>query len=208
MHVTRSKGGSAVITKQIEIQLFSYEELSERAREHVREMMEPQHDWWEFVYEDWKEKLGALGFEDVEINFSGFWNQGDGASFTASVDLEKWIKAGKQGNQYRLTLNAIGRGDVDSTVGIKRTSSHYYHYSTVSCESIQSYADLSPILEGQLEAIAEGITEHVRDLSKEIYRDLEAEYEGLTSEDYIAEECKEMQWLFLASGRLHGSAFD
>lgn len=194
-----------MITKQVEIKLFSYDELSEKARERVRELMEPQHDWWDFVYEGWQEKLAALGYSDVEIQFSGFWSQGDGASFTASVNLEEWIKANKYGNRFRLTLNAIRREYVDSVAKVIRTSSHYLHYNTVKCDDISftwACEDISSKVEDQLETIREWITEEVREKSKEIYRDLEAEYNGLTSEEYIREECTELEYLFYSSGRL------
>jgi hypothetical protein len=35
--------------------------------------------------------LDQVGFEDAKIAFSGFWNQGDGASFSAFVDLDKLV---------------------------------------------------------------------------------------------------------------------
>jgi hypothetical protein len=52
-----------------------------------------EHDWWEYDYELWTKALAEIGFEEVEIRFSGFWCQGDGASFTSKcVDLEKLTK--------------------------------------------------------------------------------------------------------------------
>ncbi len=51
------------------------------------------HDWYEFTVSDWKEKLATLGYlGEIEINFSGFSSQGDGASFTCrSIDVREWI---------------------------------------------------------------------------------------------------------------------
>lgn len=48
-------------------------------------------NWWENVYELWKAMLKSIGFQSPDIRFSGFWSQGDGASFTANVDTEKLI---------------------------------------------------------------------------------------------------------------------
>ena len=45
------------------------------------------HDWWEYVFDLWKKALDQIGFENAKITFSGFWSQGDGASFTANVDV-------------------------------------------------------------------------------------------------------------------------
>ena len=44
-------------------------------------------DWWEYIFELWKKALDQIGFENAAIAFSGFWSQGDGASFTASVNV-------------------------------------------------------------------------------------------------------------------------
>lgn len=45
------------------------------------------YDWWEYIFELWKKALDQIGFENAAIAFSGFWSQGDGASFTASVNV-------------------------------------------------------------------------------------------------------------------------
>lgn len=63
----------------------------ETARQWLREAA-TDHDWWEDVYKTWTDALEQIGFINPEIAFSGFWSQGDGASFTCRyVDLEKLI---------------------------------------------------------------------------------------------------------------------
>ena len=42
-------------------------------------------DWYDYVYELWKTALAQIGFGEVDISFSGFSSQGDGASFTAPL---------------------------------------------------------------------------------------------------------------------------
>lgn len=44
-----------------------------------------QNEWYDFIYDDWKETLENAGFINPEIHFSGFWSQGDGACFDAAV---------------------------------------------------------------------------------------------------------------------------
>ena len=39
-------------------------------------------EWSEWIVEQIIEELEGMGFVGVEVNFSGFWSQGDGASFT------------------------------------------------------------------------------------------------------------------------------
>jgi hypothetical protein len=57
----------------------------EKALEWIRED-EPHDDWYD--YELWGQALEQVGFTNAEINFTGFWSQGDGASFTSGLDLE------------------------------------------------------------------------------------------------------------------------
>jgi hypothetical protein len=62
----------------------------ERARSWLQEA-NTDHDWCSYVLELWEQALDQIGFEDAKIAFRGFWSQGDGASFTASVDLHKLV---------------------------------------------------------------------------------------------------------------------
>ena len=75
-----------------------YTQLTPEAQEKARE-------WWvqadlesgdnsysEPVMAEWRWLLDSKGFHNVEINYSGFWSQGDGASFTArGIDFKKYF---------------------------------------------------------------------------------------------------------------------
>lgn len=67
------------------------EKAVQRAREWLIEG-QTDHAWWEYLEEMWRDALDQIGFTDAEISFSGFWSQGDGASFTASVDVERLVE--------------------------------------------------------------------------------------------------------------------
>jgi len=79
------------ITK--EVTLYTFKELvdlekvgtlkraCERARAWLQEG-QTDHDWWDHTYDTWKSALAQIGFDNADISFSGFWSQGDGASFT------------------------------------------------------------------------------------------------------------------------------
>jgi len=82
------------ITKTV----YTYAELRElgdpQAIERARQWLadgQTDHDWYGYEYDLWKTALAQIGFEHAEIEFSGFGSQGDGASFTASVNLTKLI---------------------------------------------------------------------------------------------------------------------
>jgi hypothetical protein len=62
----------------------------ERARSWLQDAA-TDFDWYSSVLNFWENALDPIGFEDAKISFSGFWSQGDGASFTATVDLDKLV---------------------------------------------------------------------------------------------------------------------
>jgi hypothetical protein len=64
---------------------LKFNELNDEQKEKVIENnrdINTDYEWWQFTKEDFHAQLDILGFYDVESYFSGFWSQGDGASFT------------------------------------------------------------------------------------------------------------------------------
>lgn len=185
--------------------------------EKVEMLVEHYHDfnihdrWYELTTEHWQEKLNDEGFEDAEISLSGFWSQGDGASFTCpSIDVRKFIKAhlkevlnGHVSNIF--DLRAFLHGDTSHPYGefefdcsIERTSFHNYcHENTISAEweaHLYEYdpynnpeADENELVYFLGQTLGPWIEDRARDLSREIYSNLEDEYEYLTSEEAIIE---------------------
>lgn len=75
---------------------FQLAQLDDRAKERARNWYREgglDYDWWEYTIDEWKTELEDMGFDGVDINFSGFSSQGDGASFTAKrFDFLKWAE--------------------------------------------------------------------------------------------------------------------
>jgi hypothetical protein len=69
-----------------------FKDLSEeRKMEIVSDHM--GDSWYEEVEADFVGKLREFGFEEAEIAFSGFWSQGDGASFTCNrIDVSLFLE--------------------------------------------------------------------------------------------------------------------
>ena len=83
----------------IETVVYGIDELSDRAKDAARSWYRQVglHDeWYDFVYEDFETICRILGVtlatspvrlygggtrDEPQVNFTGFWNQGDGASF-------------------------------------------------------------------------------------------------------------------------------
>lgn len=137
------------------------------------------HEWSEHMIEDRTKILECLGFRKVRIEFSGFSCQGDGACFTGQFDvpktkqeLKKRIKAVKD-FAPNFDLHGFGMltvaGDDDLTLEVYKHAMHLYsHSGTVTTDDEQ-------------------VTAFVRDFCNQFYKDLESEYQYLTSDEQVAE---------------------
>jgi hypothetical protein len=182
------------------------QELKDKAIENHRDTNMDYHGWHECTIDDWKEKLESLGYSDPEIQYSGFWSQGDGASFTSkqvplpSTDpdvIEAWDQL--TGAAALIGVN-ITEEISDLAYGkVYRSSHRYSHENTVSVDwewndppfqNIILPEGIAPFVEAlhtAVEAYFDGLTETVRDLCREIYDSLEKEYEYQTSDEAVAE---------------------
>lgn len=191
-----------VVTSQ---EVFTFSELGPEAQQKAidNRVEEAGQDWsGQWLINQWKEKLEGMGFEDVQISYSGFSSQGDGASFTAKqFDLCHMLKAfkliGKVPNLYR----KFKEYDCFSAhhCHVRRICNHYSHYNTVKVE-IEEYGSEH----AQQELARELLTEAVRNLCKDLYNELEAAYDDATSEARAREWLEEEEGEeFLENGERH-----
>lgn len=154
-------------------------------------------DW---VIENETEDLEASGLENVEIAFTGFWSQGDGASFTARVnDIPAFIKT--IGVTDEILPKVLAAFEEVYEMRIVRTDSRYFHENTVRFEieemddtelilmSPFGIGDITVDLDETLEEIelVKEASEWVKSKCKEIYRKLEKAY----SEEFSEEAAEE-----------------
>jgi len=194
-------------TKEIEI--GTYEEWK-AANETVAQRIWEKHSdinvnydgWYDFTIENFCERVEKIGFDVTteEIQFSGFYSQGDGASFEGSVDILKYLKATKQLTAYRPLVKAINEGNVENIVSIARDSCQYSHENTCSVDDIGVYEYISPKVENLRIDLECKLEEKRKDLSIELYRDLEKTYNYLCSEEAIVETLVANEYEFDESG--------
>lgn len=172
-------------------ELHNFAELSEVVQndiiENNRYVNVADVDWFEYLKDDFHHTLELLGFSDITSNFSGFYNQGDGASFEARWDArnivndaEKWqsLKAYEYFKPYLDELNRLG-----GTAEVERISgSRYVHEYTCFVDADNQE------LEGTLEQLR-------IDCCTKYYRILLAEYEYLTSDDAVKDYLTSCDWL-------------
>ena len=169
-------------------------------------------DW---VIENETEDLQALGLDNVEIAFTGFWSQGDGASFIGRVDdIPKFIKT--IGITDEILPKALEAFEDVYEMEIIRIDSRYVHENTVRFDISEIDDPEILIMTGfglgdvtlNLNDILEGIgfeakaSKWVKDKCKEIYRKLEKAYEGEFSDEAAEQWADSMGMEFDKEGNL------
>jgi len=202
----------------IQVPVWSFEEADEKLREKILEKhrdFNTDYDWYEFVYEDWKEKLEALGYMKPDINFSGFWSQGNGASFTCEYLDSSKVKERFLTEEESETLN-----NCEVYGKVERISHHYSHENTVRAnisdcdysehiyelesDDYEQYIAIVNKIDRILADLEKMVTDEVRDLSRQIYRELEKEFEYQTSGESVSESLISNGYLFDENGDIVG----
>ena len=194
--------------------------------EHYRNI-NVEHSWWQYTYDDFIEVAKAFGVETTtdQLSFSGFWSQGDGASFTFDrttllavyeagtktlaentygdpEKFEGYVKAFY--DLYRSATSDIeplllthpnGRIAVEGYQFCgERISRQYSHSNTVSVEvqleeAVIDMATDDPVVYAALPTQSD-LDTLVKDCADALYRALESEYEGQTSDEAVLEACE------------------
>jgi hypothetical protein len=214
---------------------FIYEDLSPKAKEKALAWFSNSldYEWWEGAYDLAKEDGKEKGFDIDDIRFSGFWSQGDGASWTGTVHL-KWflehhLKEDNPDHHRYFVLQALlDEGWVEKYVTIERRGFHYVHADMMreGGVSLSALEDLDEDSEERLQHdgplqranvyqlhvgidtdalvddLLEWVIEEAREFADKIYKDLEQEYEDLTSEESLLSAAYANGWRFDEDGRL------
>lgn len=205
----------------IQVPVWSFEEADEKLREKILEENRywfVEEDWWKYVYSNWEEKLEELGYLDITINFSHMYSQGAGASFVGAIDSEIIKKRFLNEEELKFLEDCTIYGNV------YRITHQYHHYNTISARipdidfsdevdelhenDYDEYCKIRDMADKLLNQIELAVIEDVRNLSKQIYNDLEEEYDALTSNSYISERMLDSDYLFDEHGELAGSKGD
>ncbi len=149
--------------RTVEITVYNFSELPEKAREKVIEKRRNSNrELYEFQADDyWTGRLSDLGFEKAKIYYTIYGGQGDGACFDATCDTEKLSQA-------------IGQ-PIEGEVRIDEANNRYTH---AWCRKIEADDD---------EAAQEKLEELRLDLCREIHKDIEDDYDYMTGREEAIE---------------------
>ena len=185
------------MAEQVQITLFTFDELPDESKarliEGFREGYDPayNHIYDKFI-NDMSEKYGACIDRD-DIEWSGFWSQGDGACFTCEFDEEVIFpilkKRSLMGHQVQY-LEELGV-DLHAAQSIRCGPSNFYsHENTVIGNIIFNVPGGKEFDDEIANALERDLTEIIRDSCKDLYQRLEDEYERATTTEAIIEEIK------------------
>ena len=214
------------MSELIETTVYKFEELSVRARETARAWYREggfDYEWYEFVFEDFGRICECLGVrlktspvhlvgggtrDEPRIHFTGFWSQGDGASFQALYSYRKGAPSAIRDYAPKgTTLHGIAdglqaiqhRNFYQLWADVSHRGNYYHEYCmaiSVRRESL-NYQDMTADAE-------DTVIEALRDLARWLYRQLENEYNALTSDEMVDETIEANAYTFTASCRQFG----
>lgn len=218
--------------KTIEITVYQFNELPEKAKEKARinylnNWM--SDDWWSQCTIDYMKEEGAKrGFRIDDVRFSGFWSQGDGASWCGAVDLPEWIErtfntTDKEHPLTQIFIALLDEGWIERKVMVEYSNSRYCHENTmdVSCitwhepreddvmlmgmfkgANVQELLNMLTIDDGVLDSMHDRLTQDCKDFAREIYKQLQEDYESETSDESIASNYDANEVYFDETGRI------
>lgn len=200
--------------------VYTFDELSESAKDTARDEFKyrdgyPDYDWWDSVYEDANRiaKIFGLDIEttqrakngrsitNIDISFSGFSSQGDGASFKGRYTYNP--KAVEEINAYCHNVELIRIASELTVMQTTRrllslaplsanitTSGGYSHSHLMNLEVNSEDEDDE---HNQIsDAVEDQFAQLMRDFADWIYKTLEAEYDHLMS-DEVVDGCLEQE---------------
>lgn len=164
------------------------------------------YDWWDYMEERLKETLAPAGVRVEKLQFSLSYSQGDYATFTGSIDVAMWMETNKDGEQtyaekYPAMFLAAQDYGERATVATRHRScgatvnlddsyvGNTYPSGIFSAMDQEAWDEL---VEEQRDAasLEQALQDYVDAISSQLYRDLQSEYEHLTSEESFIESCE------------------
>lgn len=206
----------------IEITVYRFDELPEAGKDNARAWYREgafDHDWYDAVYEDFQRIAEILGIclrtrisrlmgggisESPCIWFTGFWSQGDGASWEGSYAFSKGASsairsyAPQDRELHRIAdaLLAIQRRNFYQLQADVRHRGGYYHAFTMDIDVTRE----SPICQDMTEDAESTVADLLRDLARWLYRQLEQEYDYLSYDAAVDEAVLANGYTFTESG--------
>jgi hypothetical protein len=208
--------------KTIKLKLYQFAELNEDAKgKALKELFDINVfvDWYDFIYDDFVSIAETIGItvNRKRIYFQGFYSQGDGSAFEASVSLpdllngiarQNWKTYApqlelnlSQPEMERRLLKLLMDNKVDCYGKITQPSRGYYVSASLDTDFPNNRHNYSKI-ESELEKLEGWFIEVAEALNHYLYKSLRDEYEYQTSEKAIIEAIEANEYSFTTDGKI------
>jgi len=210
----------------VETLVYRLDELDAPARDKARGWYREigfDHDWYDAVYDDFQQIAAILGlrFKTTPVLlygggtrqapciwFRGFWSQGDGAAFEAWYSYAPRAvpriraHAPQDGELHGIAeaLQQVQRRNFYQLRAKTSLRGHYCHARSMAIDVTRDSTTGQEMTDDAEEVVADAL----RDLADWLYRQLQQEYEYLTSDAAIDEVIRANDYSFTADGRRFG----
>jgi len=187
------------ITREYEV--YPYEELSDEAKETVRNSFGEDSQFEteclpEYFSEQLKEKYPY--FSGAEFIWSCSSCQGDGLSFSCDIDLTEFIKAEFPDMKTSIADTLTNELSVSSTGNQGRYTYCSESNIAVSCLPFGDH----PKLEEKICEVVQAVKEKYTDVCHEFFVYAENAYQFLYTDEYAKDICGANEYTFLSTGEM------
>lgn len=158
------------------------------------------YEWWDSIYDNFKETCKAHSIRVDDITFSGFHSQGDGAAFAGRMELTALMETHGLDVKYPALYIGVRNDGSYFTLRHSRTNcmrgvEYEMYASQTAPDGIFSELDQQAweelIEEQERDAgLEDRALEFARHLADELYTNLSDEYDHLTSKESFIESCE------------------
>jgi len=207
--------------KTIQLNLYSFEELDEKAKQIALAAyfeLNTDYGWWDYTYDDFITICGCLGVtvDKKSMAFEGFYSQGDGSGFNAEVDSSRLLNSiknrGWRGYAPKLdfdftlptidkrVLRLVTNGKIDTNPKIIKRQNSYAVVVDLGVYPAEQGARDHSHTYGELDELEKWFNGIAQTLNRFLFKQLQQEYEYQTSDEALAEVIEANDYHFLADG--------
>lgn len=179
--------------------------VQKRVLKKNRDWNTEHDDWWDYVYSQFREDMKAKGISVDRIQFSGFWSQGDGASFNGDVeDFSLFISSHECLANFQELAEHNKTDYLDLRASWDSRSTQYCHSNTLRYSFDNGLTEPdeddydSPLLYqvyrrqhehvmSLIESFEDWVETVIKEHCDDLYKQLEEEYDHLTSDEAIVD---------------------
>ena len=212
------------------ISLYEFKELDETIQDNIiSAYVQDLPGWWsDDIEERIKNEAKALGIQDFDFVWSGFWSQGDGLSFTGTLEFKAWLDilcqrfpewAKLPTNEKSLGLQKLDLSLYDvlslqkedkvnwGDCRIHRYGHMYCHENTVNvlAPDTEIIGDDKATLNMAISfdgRVQDCLNDWKNELCQKWYSELQEAYEAYTSRENIIEDITQRELLYTSSGTI------